>query len=173
MASKSVLSWGDYCLLLSSVGLRFIGVLPNKIQDWEDIVPLIAGSKPQFPVIRKDKGNNPDADGQFDNAPYFNFNDGKVKFSTNWFDNPNSNYGSVSAFLPKSLLITARMPTIWWAFFLPFFSRFNPASEHPTYLINEFFEDCVFFVVDCFHFFHKAEKDSKKVKFQARLFKDR
>ena len=45
----------------------------------------------------------PDADGQFENAPYFNFNDGKVKFDTNWFDNANDNYGSASGFLPKSL----------------------------------------------------------------------
>ena len=69
-----------------------------------------------------DKGNNPDADGQFNKAPYFNFNDDKVKFNTNWFDNANDNYGSVSAFLPKSLLNEVRMPTRWWAFSLSFFS---------------------------------------------------
>ena len=61
-------------------------------------------SKPRIPVTRIDRGDNPDADGQFDNAPYFNFNDGKVKFNTNWVDNANDNYGSASAFLPKSLL---------------------------------------------------------------------
>jgi len=49
------------------------------------------------------EGNYPDADGDFSNAPYFNFNDGEVKFDTNWFDNANSNYGSASGFLPKSL----------------------------------------------------------------------
>lgn len=49
------------------------------------------------------KGNYPDADGQFDNAPNFNFNDGKVKFDTNWVDNANDNYGSVSGWSPKSL----------------------------------------------------------------------
>ena len=52
-----------------------------------------------------DKDNYPEADGQFDNAPYFNFNDGKVKFDTDWVSNANENYGSVSGFLPKSLLI--------------------------------------------------------------------
>jgi len=46
----------------------------------------------------------PDADGQFENAPYFNFNDGKLKFNTNWVSNANDNYGSASAFSPKSLL---------------------------------------------------------------------
>ncbi len=66
-------------------------------------------------------GNYPDTDGSFDNTPYFNFNDGKVKFDTNWVDNPNENYGSVSLFLPKSLLNEARMPAIWRAFsLLPF-----------------------------------------------------
>ena len=54
-------------------------------------------------MTRTGKGNYPDADGQFDNAPNFNFNDGRVKFDTNWVDNANDNYGSVSAFLPKSL----------------------------------------------------------------------
>jgi hypothetical protein len=73
-------------------------------------------------VTWKGRGNNPDADGQFNKAPYFNFNDDKVKFNTNSFDNANDNYGSVSAFLPKSLLNKARMPTRWWAFSLSFFN---------------------------------------------------
>ena len=47
----------------------------------------------------------PDADGRFGNAPYFNFNDGKVKFNTDDVSNPNDNYGSASGFLSKSLLI--------------------------------------------------------------------
>lgn len=50
-----------------------------------------------------DKDSYPDADERFTNAPYFNFNDGKVKFDTNWFDNANDNYGSVSGFVPKPL----------------------------------------------------------------------
>jgi len=56
-------------------------------------------------VTRTDENNIPDADGDFSNAPYFNFNDGKVKFDTNYDDNANENYGSASAFLPKSLFI--------------------------------------------------------------------
>jgi len=51
-----------------------------------------------------DEGNYPDYDVRIDNAPIFNFNDGKVKFNTNWIDNANDNYGSVSGFIPKSLL---------------------------------------------------------------------
>lgn len=46
----------------------------------------------------------PDADGVFSKAPIFNFNDGRVKFNANSVANPNENYGSASAFLPKPLL---------------------------------------------------------------------
>lgn len=52
-----------------------------------------------------DTSNFPDADGDFSNAPIFNFNDGQVKFDDNWVDNANANYGSASAFVPKSLHI--------------------------------------------------------------------
>ena len=45
----------------------------------------------------------PDSDVRFDHAPYFNFNDGKVKFDTNYVDNANDNYGSASGLVPKSL----------------------------------------------------------------------
>lgn len=66
----------------------------------------------QCSVIGMDKSNNSEADGNFDNAPYFNFNDGKVKFDTNWFDNANTNYGSASAFWQSlSLKIKRRIFT--------------------------------------------------------------
>ncbi len=51
-----------------------------------------------------DGNNDSDADGDFSKSPYFNFNDGKVKFDTNWVSNPNENYGSASGFVPKLLL---------------------------------------------------------------------
>jgi hypothetical protein len=54
-------------------------------------------------VLWINKDNYPDGDGKFSNAPYFNFNDGKVKFDTNDVDNANDNYGSASGFPPKSL----------------------------------------------------------------------
>ena len=47
------------------------------------------------------KGKYPDSDVRFDHAPYFNFNDGKVKFDTNYVDNANSNYGSASGLVPQ------------------------------------------------------------------------
>ncbi len=54
--------------------------------------------------------NIPDADGQFENVPYLNFNDGKFQLDNNWFDNANDNYGSSSGFLPKSFLKRQRHP---------------------------------------------------------------
>ncbi len=47
---------------------------------------------------------NPETDGRFVLAPYFNWNDGMLKFDTNDADNPNDNYGSASGFSPKSPL---------------------------------------------------------------------
>jgi hypothetical protein len=44
----------------------------------------------------------------FSNTPYLNFNDGKLKFDTNDVDNPNDNFGSGSALVPKSLLFSKR-----------------------------------------------------------------
>jgi hypothetical protein len=38
----------------------------------------------------------PNADGQFYNASYVYFNDGKRRFNSNNVDNPNYNYGSSS-----------------------------------------------------------------------------
>ena len=46
-----------------------------------------------------DEDNRFEAEGKWQDAPIFNFND-LLKFNTNWFNNPNENYGSASAFLP-------------------------------------------------------------------------
>jgi hypothetical protein len=56
-------------------------------------------------LLRMGRSNIPKADGQFSNAPIFNFNDGKLKFNTNDVSNANENYGSASGAVPKSLLI--------------------------------------------------------------------
>ena len=55
------------------------------------------------------KSTNPqNSDPPFDHAPYFNFNDRKLKFDTKRVDNTNDNYGSASGFLvPKSPSCTA------------------------------------------------------------------
>ena len=93
----------------------------------------------------------PDADDRFDNAPYFNFNDGKVKFDTNDVSNPNDNYGSASGFLSKSLLIknTRQMAGI-----LLSFSRFDPAAKLTTNFVDNSFQGYVFLVVYRLGIFH-------------------
>lgn len=60
----------------------------------------------------------PEANGQATHAPYFNFNDDKLKFDTNDVDNPNDNYGSASGFhrSPKSLLFLGKASA--WRFFI-------------------------------------------------------
>lgn len=78
----------------------------------------LASNKDHFQalVTRTGKDKYPDSDDRFDKAPYFNFDDDKVKFDTNWSDNANSNYGSASGFVPKSLLyrqrVSERMPFV-------------------------------------------------------------
>lgn len=58
------------------------------------------------------KNKFPDSDDRFNHAPYFNFNDDKLKFDTKFVDNANDNYGSVSGFSPKSLFsIEKRAPS--------------------------------------------------------------
>ncbi len=47
-------------------------------------------------------GNYPDADGDFSNAPYFNFNEGRVKFDAYRFDKADPHYGSASGFFPHA-----------------------------------------------------------------------
>ena len=77
--------------------------LPNKIQEEENIDPPL-GSKVRPLVTGTGKSKIPDADGQFVNAPIFNWNDGELHFNSNWTNNANKQYGSASGFLPKSLL---------------------------------------------------------------------
>ena len=43
----------------------------------------------------------PEADGKFDNAPFFSFSDGKVEFYTDWVSSTSALFGSASGFLPQ------------------------------------------------------------------------
>ena len=80
----------------------------------------------------------PDSDVRFDHAPYFNWNDGKVKFDTNTVDNANDNFGSASGFVPKSLIIAKGTLRGVFCFFLFRIARPDPAAEHSTYFVNHF-----------------------------------
>jgi hypothetical protein len=70
-------------------------VHPERFVRWEELDTDCAGD--EFA---------PDANGSFSKSPYFNFDNDKLKFDTNDVSNANDNFGSVSAFVPKSLFIT-------------------------------------------------------------------
>ena len=98
------------------------------------------------------RSNYPGADGQFDNAPYFNFNDGKVKFNTNRVSNVNDNYGSVSAFLPKSLLYEASPDFTSGPSYLSFIDLIHPPSILP---ISTIFSSRIIYFLLSMHFISK------------------
>ena len=100
-----------------------------------------------------DGDNYPDADDRFDHAPIFNFNDGKVKFDTNWYDNANENYGSVSAFVPKFLPKAKSTRSV--LFVLVGLERAYPTTKHSTNLIDFSLEDRVPLIIECFNIFHE------------------
>ncbi len=103
--------------------------------------PVSIRDRIRVPVTRTDRDNIPDADGDFSNAPNFNWNDGKLKFDANWTDNANDNFGSVSGFGSKSLPFNKhplRMLVVLFG------SRSQPASNHSSDLINDSLEYNVF-----------------------------
>jgi len=65
---------------------------PNRLVRWEELDMDCAG----------DEFDDPDAGGRFGLAPYFLFNDSKVKFVSVWCDCASGHYGSVSGFVPQS-----------------------------------------------------------------------
>lgn len=63
---------------------------PEREQVWEQLHIDCSGDE-----------YSPDADGQFDSAPYFCFRDGGLKFDASWIGNVSGRYGSASGFLPQ------------------------------------------------------------------------
>ena len=110
-----------------------------------------------------------DGDGQFDHAPYLNFNDDKAKFDTNDVSNANDNYGSASFFAPKSLFCQLQKAFIFWMPFvlldLPADSRSQPPAQHSSDFIYTFLQKTILFIVDCLSIFHKPDKNAKDVEF--------
>lgn len=86
-------------------------------------------------VVRTESGKAPDADGKFSNAPYFNFNDDKVKFDTNDVSNANDDYGTASGFSPKYLDVSSKGILYWMPFVLLNCGSY-PTAEHSTDLVN-------------------------------------
>ena len=77
-------------------------------------------------------GNYSDVGSEFDNAPYFNFNDDKVNFDFNKVDNANENYGSASGFLLGEFL-KVKSSLLQAVSFLS--QRSYPSAKHSTYFL--------------------------------------
>ena len=82
--------------------------------------------------------NIPDADGQFDKAPNFNWNDGKLHFNNNWVNNTNKQFGSASGFLPKSFLRIKGISIM--PFMLVRTHRTYPPTQHSAYFVHVFLQ---------------------------------
>ena len=81
---------GEFGLGAVAEGCRVISH-PNRLVRWEELDMDCAG----------DEFDEPDADGRFDHAPYFGFDDGRVEFDTGWADDAGDAYGSASGVLPQ------------------------------------------------------------------------
>ena len=87
--AREVMSWNEFGLGAFAVGIMLF-THPERLVDYENLWIDCAGDE-----------YAPDADGQFDYAPCFYFNVGKVRFHAYWFDDAHGHYGSASGFLPQ------------------------------------------------------------------------
>lgn len=122
-------------------------------EDFQALVPWTGKSK-----------NPQNSDAPFDHAPYFNFNDDKLKFDTKWSDNANDNYGSASGFLvPKSSSYSSGKGAATQRPLLSAPLRAYPPAEHPTNLVDVSLQRGVFFRVDGACFFHQPHEKAQKI----------
>lgn len=63
---------------------------PEREEEWEQLHIDCSGDE-----------YSPGADGQFVNAPFFNWGDGRLRFGSSWTSNAGKRYGSASGFLPQ------------------------------------------------------------------------
>jgi len=80
----------------SGLGAFAIGIMllthPERLQHYDDLWIDCSG----------DEYDDPDSDVRFDDAPFFYFYDGEVKFDASWFAYASDNYGSASGFVPQN-----------------------------------------------------------------------
>ena len=139
-------------------------LLPNKIQDEEDIGPF--GRQPSVSGDADGSGQYVDSHGNRVNVGNFDANG--LNVNNNWDDNRHGSIGVASA--RKSPPLSDRMPRLTRGIH---FSGLDPAAEHPADLVYQPFERNVFLIVDCFNFFHEPEKHTQKVQLQTDFFEYR
>lgn len=108
------------------------------------------------------------ADGQFPNAPYFNFNDGQRHLNNNVVNNPNDHYGSASAFSPKSLL----KKSILYGMLLLLAACLDPTAKLSAYLIYRTFQGDILFVINDLGILRKPHEHPQHVQLEAGLFQN-
>jgi hypothetical protein len=88
--AREVFTSNEFGLGAFAVGIMIL-THPLRLQHYDDL----------WIDCADDEFDDPVSDARFGHAPYFNFNDGKVKFDTNYVDNVNDNYGSASGLVPQ------------------------------------------------------------------------
>jgi len=137
-----------------------IEVLPNEIQSLR--------SRVEGWWFLTDRSNKaPEADGDFYNAPYWYFNDGKLKFNSNNVDNDNSNYGSTSFVLPVC-------HNRWIESLSGFFSnRPFPSAKHSPDLLDSFLQFQVLLLIERAGIVSQPGENFHKLQSNNRLLNER
>ncbi|MBI2033760.1 MAG: hypothetical protein HYT13_01540 [Candidatus Liptonbacteria bacterium] len=87
--ARSTMNSSEFGLGAFAVGVILL-THPERLKHYDDLWIDCAGDE-----------YSPDADGRFDEAPLFDFDDGEVEFFTHWVGNAREFYGSASGFLPQ------------------------------------------------------------------------
>jgi hypothetical protein len=111
-------------------------------------------------------GNVRDSDGNRVNVG--NFDADGLNVNNNWDDNRNDNLGLSSA---RQSSPHPGIPSLGGILYR-LLDRTNPATEHPTDLVDLHLKFHIFAVVDCFHVLRKSHKHAKQVELHARGFED-
>lgn len=82
---------GDFLLGIYEVGIMLL-THPERLQSSNDLWIDCGGDEYSF-----------SADGRFEDAPFFNFRGGELKFRASWFARALGCFGAASAFIPQSL----------------------------------------------------------------------
>lgn len=88
--AREVFMGNEYGLGAFAVGIMLL-THPERLMHYDDLWIDCAG----------DEFDNPDSDDRFDRVPFFEFDGGRVRFGTLWFDRALDSYGSASGFVPQ------------------------------------------------------------------------
>ncbi len=87
--ARAVMNSGEFGLGAFAVGIMIL-THPERLKHYDDLWIDCAGDE-----------YSPGAAGRFESAPYFYFDDGRVRFDAHWFDSAFEHYGSASGFVSQ------------------------------------------------------------------------